>query len=405
MNSDFSLDRPVTPALMPLARRANLAFSHGEGAYLYGLDGKRYLDFLAGIAVCSLGHAHPHLVATLREQAGKLWHCSNNFRIPPQEILAERLTGLTGMDCAFFCNSGAEANEDGIKMIRKYFDDSGHPDKYRIISVTQAFHGRSLATVSATGQEKYLKGFAPKVDGFDQVEWGNLDAMAQAIGPTTAAILIEPVQGEGGLRVASDDYLRGLRALCDRHDLLLMFDQVQCGVGRTGKFGSHEWSGVQPDIITFAKGLGGGIPIGVCLATKRAALGMTQGAHGSTFGGNPLVCAVANAVLDVVTADGFLANVIAAGAALQSGLAQLSQRFPQLIKIIPGRGRGLLTGFQCGVPNTDFVPHLRQHGLLCTVAGDNMIRLVPPLIVTPRHVAEAIDIIAQACENWPGTKA
>ena len=389
MTKPFSLDNPTTPALMPLARRANLAFTHGEGAYLYGYDGKRYLDFLGGIAVCSLGHAHPHLVKTIREQAGKLWHCSNHFRIPEQEILAERLTALTGMDQAFFCNSGAEANEASFKLIRKYFDDTGKPERYRVISFEQAFHGRTLATLAATGQEKYLKGFYPKVDGFDQVPMNDIAKVRAAITPETAAIIIEPVQGEGGVRETPPEFLRNLRQICDEMDLLLMFDEIQCGVGRTGTFCSNEPSGVKPDIITFAKGLGGGFPIGVLLSTKRAATGMTPGCHGTTFGGNALACSVANAVLDVMQKPGFFENIRDCGAILRQEIERLARTYPAVI--IEPRGRGLLAGFQLqsSITNTDFVPKLRANGLLSTVAGDNVIRLAPPLIITPSHVGEA----------------
>lgn len=398
MSASFSLETPVTPALMPLARRANLAFTHGKGAYLYGYDGKRYLDFLAGIAVCSLGHAHPHLVETIKKQAEKLWHCSNHFRIPEQERLAERLVERTGMECAFFCNSGAEANEAGFKLIRKYFDDSGKPERFRVISVEQAFHGRTLAALSATGQEKYLKGFYPKVDGFDQVAYGNLNEMRAAITPETAAIIIEPVQGEGGLRIASDEYLRDLRNICDEFGLLLFFDQVQCGVGRSGKFCSNQWSGVKPDIMTFAKGLGGGFPIGVCLSTKHAALGMTGGVHGTTFGGNPLACAVANAVLDIMFEPGFFENVEKTGNYLRAELQKIAAEFPHII--VEPRGRGLLTGFQAKAPNTDIVPQFRNNLLLSTVGGDNCIRLVPPLIIGQAEVDEAVAIIRKTCKEF-----
>ena len=399
MAAQFSLDQPVTSALMPLARRANLAFTHGDGAYLYGYDGKKYLDFLAGIAVCSLGHCHPHLVATMRQQAGKLWHCSNHFRIPEQERLAERLAVATGMDQAFFTNSGAEANEGAFKLIRKYFDDTGKPERFRVISFEQAFHGRTLATVSATGQEKYLKGFYPKVDGFDQVPMNDIQKLRDAITDETAAIIIEPVQGEGGVRVTPPEFLRQLRALCDERGLLLFFDQVQCGVGRTGKFCSHEWAGVKPDIITFAKGLGGGFPIGVILSTKQAATGMTPGSHGTTFGGSPMACAIANAVLDVMLADGFLQNVQNCGNILRDEILRLAKIYPNIV--IEPRGRGLLAGFQLNakIVNSDFVPKLRAHGLLCTVAGDNAIRLVPPLVVTPQHIAEAVQIIEKTCQD------
>ncbi|TAH36221.1 MAG: aspartate aminotransferase family protein [Alphaproteobacteria bacterium] len=385
---------------MPLARRANLAFTHGEGPYLYGYDGKKYLDFLAGIAVCSLGHSHPQLVAAMREQSGKVWHYSNHFRIPEQERLAERLVEATGMEQAYFCNSGAEANESAFKLTRKYFDDIGQPEKFRIITFEQAFHGRTLATVTATGQEKYLKGFYPKVDGFDKVAYGNMNELRAAITPETAAIMIEPVQGEGGLRVASDEWLQALRKTCDEFGLLLIYDQVQCGVGRTGKFCSHHWSGVKPDVLTFAKGIAGGYPMGVCLSTKKAATGMTPGSHGTTFGGSPMACALANAALDVLLAPGFMENVQQRGQQLREGLEKLAQQYPNIV--IEPRGRGLLAGFQLksNIVNTDFVPQLREHGLLSTVAGENCIRLVPPLIITANHVDEALAIIEKTCRDF-----
>ncbi len=400
MNQAFSLDKPVTDALMPLARRANLAFTHGTGVYLHGYDGKKYLDFLAGIAVCSLGHCHPHLVKTMRDQAEKLWHCSNHFRIPEQERLAERLTAATGMEQAYFCNSGAEANESAFKLTRKYFDDIGQPERYRVITFDQAFHGRTLAALTATGQDKYLKGFYPKVDGFDKVAYGNMNELRAAITPETAAIMIEPVQGEGGLRAASDEFLRDLRKTCDEFGLLLIFDQVQCGVGRTGKFCSHEWSGVKPDVLTFAKGLAGGFPIGVCLSTKRAATGMTPGSHGTTFGGNPMGCSIANAVLDIMLAPGFFDNVHQMGLRLKSGLGDLAKKYADVM--VEPRGRGLLAGFQlrADIVNTDFVPLLRANGLLTTVAGDNCIRLVPPLIVNAEHIDEALSIIEKTCREY-----
>lgn len=389
---------PITPALMPTARRAELAFSHGEGAYLYGNDGKKYLDFLAGIAVCSLGHAHPHLVKELQDQATKVWHTSNLFRIPLQEKLADRLTKAANMDMAFFCNSGAEAVEAGFKLIRKYFDDMGKPEKYRVISVNQAFHGRTLATVSATGQEKYLKPFEPKVDGFDQVAWGNLNEMRAAIRPDTAAIIIEPIQGEGGIRKAPAEYLQALRKICDEFDLLLFFDEVQCGVGRSGSFCSHTHSGVEPDLIAVAKGLGGGFPIGALLAKKHAGEHLSPGSHGTTFGGSPLATRVANAVLDIMLAPGFLDNVKKRGIYFRDRLNQLKQKYPAIIDDV--RGEGLICGAKLKIPNTDLVPILRQHQLLCTVGGDNVIRLLPPLIVTEKEIDEAISIIDQSCAAY-----
>ena len=295
----------MMPALMPTYARADLAFERGSGAYLYSADGRRYLDFASGIAVTGLGHAHPHLVKALSEQAEKLWHTSNIFRIPGQERLAKRLVDATFADTVFFANSGAEAIECGLKMIRKYHDETGNPERFRVITCSGAFHGRTLATISAAGQEKHLNGFLPEVDGFDHVAFGNLNELRAAIGPETAVVLIEPVQGEGGMRVASVEYLKALRQVCDEYGLLLFFDEVQCGMGRTGKLFAYEWTEAAPDVMAVAKALGGGFPVSACLASERAAVGMTQGTHGSTFGGNPLAMAVGNAVLDVMLAPGF----------------------------------------------------------------------------------------------------
>ena len=298
----------ITP-LLPTYSRADVAFERGEGPYIYSTSGERFLDFGGGIAVNVLGHAHPHLVAALTAQAAKLWHTSNLYRIPGQERLAERLVAATFADTVFFGNSGAEAVECSIKMARKYHAARGEPQRYRLITVEGAFHGRTLATIAAGGQKKYLEGFGPKVEGFDQVPFGDHEALIQAIGPETAGILIEPIQGEGGIRPFGWDYLRTLRALCDEQGLLLVLDEIQTGFGRTGKLFAHEWAGIAPDIMAIAKGLGGGFPVGACLATEKAAAGMTSGTHGSTFGGNPLAMAVGNAVLDVVLAPGFLDHV------------------------------------------------------------------------------------------------
>ncbi len=392
------LDSPVTDALMPTARRANLAFSHGAGAYLYGLDGRKYLDFLSGIAVTSLGHAHPHLVRTIQDQAGKLWHCSNLFRIPEQERLAERLTKAMNMDQAFFCNSGAEANEAAFKLIRKYFDDNGKPERFRVITFENAFHGRTLATLTATGQEKYLQGFYPKIDGFDQVAYGNLNALRAAITKETAAVMIEPIQGEGGIRAANPEFLQGIRKACDEFGLLLLYDQVQCGVGRSGYFCSHHGTGAEPDIITIAKGIAGGFPIGACLAKKHVSKSFTPGSHGTTFGGNPLGCAVANAVLDVVLADGFLDNVRQIGDYMLAGLRKIASQYPDVIS--EARGRGLILGMKCVVPNAEMMQKLRENGLLTNIGGDNVIRLLPPLIIGKAESDEALRIIESVCENW-----
>lgn len=385
------------PAVMPTYGRADLAFERGEGLYLLGSDGRRYLDFHAGVAVNALGHGHPHLVKALTEQAGKLWHCSNLFRIPGQERLAERLVALSFADTAFFCNSGAEALECAIKIARKYHDATGNPDRYRIVTFAGAFHGRTLATIAAGRQEKHLAGFEPMVEGFDQVPLGNLNALRAAIGPTTAAILVEPVQGEGGVNPATVDFLRGLRAAADEFGLLLMFDEVQTGMGRTGSLFAYEQSGVAPDVMALAKGLGGGFPVGACLATAKAAQGMTAGTHGSTFGGNPLAMAAANAVLDVVTAPGFMARVQAVSVYLKNRLAEMVAAHPKALT--ETRGQGLLLGVKCVTPNTEMVAKLTANGLLTVVAGDNVVRFLPPLIVEERHVDEAMAILDRTCRD------
>ncbi len=384
---------------MPVYRRSDLAFERGEGAYLYATDGRRYLDFASGIAVTGLGHGHPHLVEALKAQGEKLWHCSNIFHIPQQHSLAERLVAHTFADTVFFCNSGAEAVECGIKLVRKYQDETGHPERYRIITFEGAFHGRTLTTISAGGQDKHLAGFGPPVEGFDHVAFGNLNELRAAITDETAGILVEPVQGEGGLRAASAEYLRGLRAIADEYGLLLFFDEVQCGMGRTGRLFAHEWAGVTPDVMAVAKCLGGGFPVGACLATERAACGMTQGTHGSTFGGNPLAMAVANAVLDVVLSGGFIENVGRMGAALRSRLEDLVKRYPRLFSEV--RGMGLMLGLKCGVPNLDMVVRLRENGLLSVAAGDNVVRLLPPMIIDESHIDEAIACLDKTCAEWP----
>ena len=379
----------MTSALLPTYARAPLAFERGEGAWLVSREGERYLDFGAGIAVNALGHAHPHLVAALTEQAAKLWHTSNLFEIPEGERLGRRLVDATFADVAFFANSGAEANEAAIKMARKYHAAGGHPERYRIVTFEGAFHGRTLATIAAGGQQKYIEGFGPKVDGFDQVPTGDFDALEAAIGPETAALMIEPIQGEGGLRVIPHADLRRLRALCDERGLLLVMDEVQTGVGRTGKFFAHEWSGIAPDIMSAAKGIGGGFPLGVCLATAEAARGMIAGTHGTTFGGNPLAMAVGNAVLDVVLAPGFLDHVARTGLVLKQKLAALRDRHPGIVTEI--RGEGLMLGLKLAVPNTEFVAAARSEHLLVIPAGDNVVRLLPPLIVDESDVSAAVE--------------
>jgi len=395
----------VIPALMPTYARANVAFERGEGAYLYASDGRRYLDFACGIGVTGLGHAHPHLVKALTEQGKKLWHCSNIFQIPGQQRLAERLVARSFADTVFFCNSGAEAIEGGIKLVRKYHDDSGHPERYRIITFHNGFHGRTLATIAAGGQEKHLKGFAPVVDGFDHVAYENLNEVRAAITAETAAILVEPVQGEGGLRAARPEFLKSLRQVCDEFGLLLFLDEVQCGMGRTGKLFAHEWAGIKPDVLSTAKALGGGFPIGALLATEKAAVGMTAGTHGSTFGGNPLAMAVANAVLDVMFADGFLDQVAEKGERLGRRLTALVKARPRVFSEL--RGMGLMRGLKCvdGVTAADIVARLRDRGLLTVGSGDNVVRIMPPLIVEDHHMEEAVAILEGATEEIEPAKA
>ncbi|MXQ14012.1 acetylornithine transaminase [Microvirga makkahensis] len=385
----------MTSPLLPTYARAELSFEKGEGPWLYGRDGQRYLDFGAGIAVNALGHAHPHLVEALTRQASKLWHTSNLFQIPEGERLAGRLVENTFADVVFFSNSGAEANEAAVKMARKYHHAGGHPERYRIITFGGAFHGRTLATIAAGGQAKYLEGFGPKVEGFDQVPLNDLEALRAAIGPETAALMIEPIQGEGGIRLVDNAYFKELRALCDRHGLLLIFDEIQTGVGRTGKLFAYEWTGVAPDIMSVAKGIGGGFPMGACLATAEAARGMTVGTHGTTFGGNPLAMAVGNAVLDVILAPGFLKDVERKGLLLKQRMAELKDRHPAIIAEV--RGLGLMMGLRTVVPNTDFIAAARDQKIILIGAGDNVARLLPPLIISDADISEAFDRLDAAC--------
>ncbi len=380
--------------LVPTYARAPLAFERGEGPWAITADGTRYLDFGAGIAVNALGHAHPHLVKTLTEQAGKIWHTSNLYGAPDGERLARRLCEATFAERVFFTNSGAEANECAIKMARKYHAAKGHPERYRIITFEGAFHGRTLATIAAGGQQKYIDGFGPKVDGFDQVPFDDEKALRAAITPETAALMIEPIQGEGGLRSVPARFLKLLRDLCDEQGLMLIFDEIQTGVGRTGKFFAHEMYGVAPDIMSIAKGIGGGFPMGACLATEEAASGMTLGTHGTTFGGNPLAMAVGNAVLDVVLAPGFIERVGQIALRLKQSLAELKDKHPGVIAEI--RGEGLMLGLKLHTPNTDFVNEARAQGLLVVGAGDNVVRLLPPLIITEADVAEAVSRLDKA---------
>jgi acetylornithine/N-succinyldiaminopimelate aminotransferase len=388
----------VKSAVLPTYRPADLAFERGEGPYLFATDGRRYLDFASGIGVTALGHSHPYLVEALTEQGGKLWHCSNLYRIPGQERLAERLVAASFADRVFFANSGAEAVECGIKTVRKFHRETANPGRYRIIACNNAFHGRTMAAISAGGQEKHTKGFEPLLEGFDHVAFANLNELRAAVTPETAALLVEPVQGEGGIVPAEPEYLRGLREVADEFGLLLFFDEVQCGMGRTGRLFAHEWAGVTPDVMAVAKGLGGGFPVGACLVTERAAVGMTAGTHGSTLGGNPLAMAAANAVLDVMLADGFLDTVERVSGVLRDGIQAVVDAHPGIVSGL--RGLGLMLGLQCAVPNSDLVARLRENGLLTASAGDNVVRLLPPLVIDGSHVEEAAAILERTCREW-----
>lgn len=381
-------------ALFETFARAPLAFERGEGSWLITESGERYLDFAGGIAVNSLGHSHPHLVKALTEQASKVWHVSNLYEIPGQARLGERLAAATFADKVFFTNSGAEALECAIKTARRYQYVNGAPERFRIITFEGAFHGRTLATIAAGGQKKYLEGFGPKVEGFDQVPFGDLEAAEKAITDETAAILIEPVQGEGGIRPMPPQFLEKLRALCDKHGLLLILDEVQSGVGRTGKLFAYQWSSIEPDIMAIAKGIGGGFPVGACLATNKAAMGMTAGVHGTTFGGNPLAMAVGNAVLDVVLEDGFLDAVQQKGNAARQALASVVDEFPTVFEEV--RGTGLMLGLKCKMNNGAVAGAMRDEHLLSVPAGDNVVRLLPPLTVTEDDIRQAVERIRKA---------
>ncbi len=383
-----------SPAVMGTYGRQDIVFVKGEGSWLETETGARYLDFASGIAVNALGHSHPRLVAALTEQAGKLWHTSNLYRVAGQERLAERLTAATFADRVFFCNSGAEACEGAIKVARRFHFVSGRPERWRIITCQGAFHGRTLAALAAAGNPKYLEGFGEEAPGFDHVPFGDLDAVRDAIGPETAAVMIEPIQGEGGIHVGSEAYLQGLRSLCDKAGILLILDEVQSGVGRSGKLFAHEWAGITPDVMAIAKGIGGGFPLGAILATEEAAAGLTPGTHGSTFGGNPLAMAVGEAVLDVVLEPGFLEGVQQKALRLRQGLARLRDQFPDLV--VEVRGQGLLSGIRLSSAPAAVVAAAREEGLLVVGAGDNVVRILPPLTVADHEISEGIERLSRA---------
>ena len=387
----------MTSSLLPTYARVPLAFARGEGVWLETAEGERYLDLGGGIAVASLGYSHPHLVEALTAQAGQLWHTSNLFVIPQAERLGERLAAATFADYVFFTNSGAEALEGAIKTARKYHAVSGQPERFHLITFEGAFHGRTLATIAAGGNAKYLEGFGEKTPGFDQVPYGDIEAVKAAIGPHTAGILVEPIQGEGGVRVPPHHFLRQLREICDAHGLLLVVDEVQSGVGRTGKFFAYEHAGITPDIIAIAKGIGGGFPLGAFLTTKDAGKGMTAGTHGTTYGGNPLATAVGNAVLDVVLADGFIDAVAAKGLRFKQKLAALKDTYPDVIAEV--RGEGLMLGLRLRVPPADFAAAGRQEKVVVIPAGENVVRLLPPLIISDEEIGEGVARLEAACRR------
>ena len=385
----------MTSHLLPTYARVNLAFERGEGVWLVATNGDRYLDFTSGVAVNALGHAHPHMIAALTAQAQKVWHVSNLYEMPEAERVAQRLCDASFADVVFFCNSGAEAMECTIKMARKYHSANGAPERHRIITFEGAFHGRTLATLAAGGQKKYLEGFGPVVEGFDQVAFGDIEATKAAITRETGAILIEPIQGEGGVRVVEPSFLRALRELCDQRGMLLLLDEVQTGMGRTGELFAHQRVGIEPDIMGLAKALGGGFPVGACLAKREAAKGMTAGTHGSTYGGNPLAMSAANAVLDVMLEPGFLERVRRTGLFFKQRLAEIKDRYPSIISEV--RGEGLLVGVRAVVPAGELVDALRAEKMIAVAAGDNVVRLLPPLIISESEIAEGVDRLGRAC--------
>jgi acetylornithine/N-succinyldiaminopimelate aminotransferase len=392
-----------SPFVMGTYGRQDVVFERGEGSWLIATTGERYLDFASGVAVNALGHAHPHLVEALTRQAATLWHTSNLYRVAGQERLAERLCAETFADKVFFCNSGAEACEGAIKTARRYHFVNGHPEKTRIITFKGAFHGRTLATIAAAGNEKYMEGFGPDMPGFDNLPFGDHEALLAAITPETAAIMIEPVQGEGGIRVVPNQCLKGLRELCDKHGLLLIFDEVQSGVGRTGKLFAHEWANIKPDIMAIAKGIGGGFPVGAFLATTEAAKGMVAGTHGSTFGGNPLAMAVGNAVLDVILAPGFLEAVQQKALRFKQALAAIKDEYADKVEEV--RGSGLLMGLRLNPAYAagDLMKATTAEQFLTVGAGDNVIRLIPPLNISDADLAEAATRLSSALKRLAPT--
>lgn len=391
-------DTNPLPPVLPTYDRLPTQFVRGDGVWLYTADEKDYIDFGSGIAVNSLGHCNPDLAEVLSQQAEKLWHVSNLYEIPGQIAVAKRLCELTFADTVCFTNSGAEANECCIKICRKYWSSQGKPERNRIITFSGAFHGRTIATITASGQKKLTDGFGPLLDGFDQVPFGDHEALKAAITDKTAGILIEPIQGEGGIRVVPEQCLRGLRELCDEHGILLIFDEVQCGAGRTGKLFAHQWSGVTPDLMAIAKGIGGGFPVGACLATEKAARCMGIGTHGSTYGGNPLAVAVVAEVLRIMTSPNFMQHVLDMEVYLREKLSHLVQTYPDVLKGV--RGKGLMLGVECVVPNVDLMKAAVKERILTVCSGENILRLLPPLNVTVDEIDEAVARFEKACASF-----
>ncbi len=389
---------PITP-LMPVYPRCGVRPVRGEGVYLFGEGGEKYLDFASGIAVNCLGHGHPKLVKAIADQAATLMHVSNLYGSPQGEKFAQRLVDNTFADTVFFTNSGAEAVECAIKTARRYHFANGNPERHDLITFSMAFHGRTIGTISATNQAKLRDGFDPLLPGFKYAEFNVLDGALALIDDNTAGFLVEPIQGEGGIRPGSDEFIKGLRKACDKHGLLLVLDEVQAGYGRTGKLFAHELYGITPDIMAVAKGIGGGFPLGACLATEEAAKGMVIGTHGSTYGGNPLACAAGEAVLDVILEDGFLDNVTQMGARLRQGLEQMIPNHDHLFDSV--RGHGLMLGLKLKSDSRRFVAHCRDnHGLLLVAAGENVVRVLPPLVVEEAHIAECIEKLSEAARVY-----
>jgi acetylornithine/N-succinyldiaminopimelate aminotransferase len=389
----------MIPTLLPTYNRAPLAFVKGQGSWLETADGTRYLDLAAGIAVNALGHANPDLVAALTEQAGRVWHVSNLYQIPEQQRLADLICGATFADTAFFTNSGTEAAELAIKMVRKYWSDAGSPDRIEILTFEGSFHGRSTGAIAAAASEKMVKGFGALMPGFRSLPWGDMDALKAAIGPQTAAIMVEPVQGEGGIRPMPDADLKALRAMCDEVGALLVLDEVQCGMGRTGRLFAHEWAGITPDIMMVAKGIGGGFPLGAVLATERAAAGMVAGTHGSTYGGNPLACAVGAKVVEIISDPAFLAEVNRKAALFRQKLEGLVAAHPNVFEAV--RGQGLMLGLKCKPAPADVVKAGYGEHILTVPAADNVIRLLPALTITDEDIAEAVARLDRTAAAMP----